>query len=75
MHDMHACLHIFILFAFMVIGIIISCVICVCMLLSAVYIARMGSQIICPYRDEYAAKDLKVSGERGQTLLLVICSL
>jgi len=36
----------------------------------------MGSQIIAPYRGEaYDAKDLKVSGELGQILLLVICSL
>lgn len=39
-----------------------------------VCVARMGSQIIIPYRgDPYFAKDLKVSGEQGQTLFLVIC--
>jgi len=36
----------------------------------------MGSQVIVPYRcDEYDAKDLKVAGELGQILLLVICTL
>jgi len=35
----------------------------------------MGSQIICAYRgDTYEAKDLKVAGELGQILLLVIYS-
>lgn len=34
-------------------------------------LARMGSQIIIPYRgDSYDAKDLKVAGELGQILLL-----
>jgi len=47
-----------------------------CISYCAVYIARMGSQIIIPYRgDSYDARDLKVAGELGQILLLVICSL
>jgi len=36
--------------------------------------ARMGSQVIMPYRgDSYFIKDLKVAGELGQKLFLVIC--
>lgn len=52
-----------------------ACVLVVISSYCAIYLARMGSQIICAYRgDTYEAKDLKVAGELGQILLLVIYS-
>lgn len=35
-------------------------------------LARMGCQVICPYRGEiYAAKNLKLAGDLGQVLFVV----